>query len=77
MSSSYANLEIIGSNDEQQLCNVNKMDPNSKLCVFGGLILFFFTFERNFAKKYLTSHKRDFSFFLCIFSIKFGLGHYF
>ncbi len=45
VSSLYANLEIIGNNDEQQLCNANKMDPKSKLCVFGGLILFFFAFE--------------------------------
>jgi len=36
MMSSYANLEIIGNNDEQQSCNANKMDPKSKLCVFGG-----------------------------------------
>jgi hypothetical protein len=28
VSNSHANLEIIGSNDEQQLCNANKMDLN-------------------------------------------------
>jgi hypothetical protein len=38
MMSSYANLEIIGNNDEQQSRNSNKMDPKSKLCVFGGFL---------------------------------------
>ncbi len=45
VSNSYANLEIIGSNDEQQLCNANKMDLNQSFVFLVDFFIKKITFE--------------------------------